>query len=151
MYTGTVEVKGLAELVGRIGELDKVLRQDANTELRQGAKAIGLRVVSRRHELLGGSGIPQDARIVEGARIKYDRFVAVRVPGVKPKLSGLRKASAAEGRSLAVAVEYGSQAPQLQHPPKGALVGRNIARITSAVGDDYKDLLYKVLKRHGLL
>ena len=149
-YTG-VRVDGLAELVGRLGNLEHDLRRPASGELRQGAKAISLGVVARRHSLLGGAGTPQEYGIVDKARAKYDRYVAVQIPGVKPALSGVRRIPAARARSLAIALEYGSTDPRLNGPPRGALVGRNIGRISDHVRGDYQQLVLRVLRRYGLL
>jgi hypothetical protein len=151
VYTGGVEVRGLTELVDKVQKLDRELRKEANTELRQGAKNIALRVVSHRHQLLGGSGIPQEWAIVERTRPKYDRYVALQVPGAKPKLSGLRKTNAARAKSLAVAVQWGSADPRLGGPPRGALVGRNVKRLTAYVYRDYEDVVARVLRRYGLI
>jgi hypothetical protein len=159
-YTGTpgVRIDGIRQLVNSLQTLDKELRTDANTQLRQGAKDIALDVVAHRHDLLGGGGTPQEWGIVEGARPKYDRYVAIRVPGVKPKsrnhggpIRGLKKTPAARAKSLAIAVEWGSTDPRLNHPRKGAIVGRNIGRITEFVADDYEQLVHRVLHRVGLI
>jgi hypothetical protein len=150
-YTGTVEVKGLTEMVGKIQSLDRELRKDANTMMRQGAKDIAIRATAHRHTLLGGSGVPVEHAIVEGTRPKYDRYVALQVPGVKPKVSGLKRASAARAKSLAVAVEWGSADPRLKGPPQGAIVGRNIGRLTRFVRDDYAALVTRVLTKYGLI
>lgn len=149
-YTG-VRVDGLADMVTKLGALERDLRRNASGELRQGAKDISLDVVARRHQLLGGSGTPQEWGIVEKARVKYDRFVAVQVPGVKPALSGVKRIPAARARSLAIAVEYGSTDPRLGGPPRGALVGRNIGRISDHVRGDYQQLVLRVLRKYGLL
>jgi hypothetical protein len=150
-YTGTVEVKGLSEMVDKLQSLDREMRRDANTMMRQGAKEIALHVTANRHQLLGGSGVPVEDAIVEGTRPKYDRYVALQVPGVKPKVSGLKKTNAARAKSLAIAVEWGSSDPRLKGPPRGALVGRNIGRVTRVVRDDYANLVYRVLKRYRLI
>jgi hypothetical protein len=63
----------------------------------------------------------------------------------------LKKIPAARARSLAVAVEWGSDDPRLGNPPRGALVGRNIHRLTLFVYRDYADVVYRTLKRYGLL
>ena len=149
-YTG-IRVDGLAEMVTKLNGLERDLRRNASGELRQGAKGISLGVVARRHSLLGGSGTPQEWGIVEKARVKYDRFVAVQIPGVKPALSGVRRTPAARARSLAIAVEYGSTDPRLSGPPRGALVGRNIGRIIDHVRGDYQSLVLHVLRKYGLL
>jgi hypothetical protein len=160
-YTGApgVQIDGIRELVNKLQSLEKELRTDANTELRQGAKDIALDVVKHRHDLLGGGGTPQEWGIVDATRVKYDRYVAVRVPGIKPRsrskpgkvMTGLRRTPAARAKSLAIAVEWGSTDPRLGRPPKGALVGRNITRITDHVIDDYEQLLNRVLHRFGLV
>jgi hypothetical protein len=156
-YTGTVEIKGLAEMVDKVQGLEREMRRDANTALRQGSKDISLSVVSNRHSLLGGGGPPQEWGIVDGARVKYDRYVAVQVPGRKPvgqtkgTMRGLIKTPAARAKSLAVAVEWGSDDPRLKGPPRGAIVGRNVGRLTRYVRDDYASLVAYVLRRYGLL
>jgi hypothetical protein len=150
-YTGTIEVKGLAEMVDKLQGLDRELRKDANTMLRRGAKDIAIAATARRASLLGGSGVPADSPIVEATRPKYDRYMALAVPGVKPKMSGLRRTPAARAKSLAIAMEYGSTDPRLKGPPRGALVGRNIRKVTVFVRDDYANLVYRVLKRYGLI
>jgi hypothetical protein len=149
-YTGTVEVKGLTEMVGKLQSLDRELRRDANTMMRQGAKDISIHVVNNRGSLFHTDGV-RDERIIEAIRPKYDRYVALAVPGVKPKLSGLKKTPAARAKSLAIAVEWGSADPRLNNPPRGALVGRNIGKVTRFVRDDYANLVYRVLKKYGLI
>lgn len=148
-YTGGAV--GLPEVIAKIDKLEQLMRQQANRELRHGAREIAAGVVARRHELLGGSGVPVERAIVEGARVRNDRFVAIQLPGVKPKLSGLRRTNAARAKSLAVAVEWGSRAAQLRNPPRGALVGRNINRIQAAVLTDYQRLLTSILRQYGLI
>lgn len=150
-YTGTVKVQGIGELVGKIQDLDRELRREANTEMRQGAKDIAIRVNNRRHTFLGGSGTPTERAIVEQTSPKYDRYVALQVPGTKPKLRGLKRTRAARAKSLAVAVEWGSTDPRLKGPPKGALVGRNIGKIERFVYADYQALVHRVLTRYGLI
>ena len=149
-YTGVTAV-GLPEMVDKIQQLERLVRQQANRDLRQGARNISAQVVAQRHSLLGGGGTPQEHAIVEGARVKYDRYVAVQVPGVKPKLSGLERTNAARAKSLAVAVEWGSSDARLKGPPRGALVGRNIRRIELRVLIEYKALLTAVLSKYGLI
>ena len=150
-YTGgaQVEALGLPELIKSIGQLDAALRQQANKDLRTGAKSIAEKVISGG--MIGGSGVPTDAAITAGARPKYDRYVAVQVPGVKPKLSGLRKVPAARAKSLSIALEYGSTSPGLKGPPRGALAGRNIGRINSFAVGEYQALLARVLRKYGLI
>jgi hypothetical protein len=149
-YTGTVEVKGLTEMVDKLQSLDRELRREANGMMRQGAKDIAIHVVNNRGQLFDVEGV-RDQRIIEGIRPKYDRYVALQVPGVKPKLSGLKPIPAARAKSLAVAIEWGSSDPRLKNPPRGALVGRNIGRITRYVRGDYAQLVAAVLKRYGLI
>jgi len=149
-YTG-IEVEGLADLVDRLGGLEKDLRRSANGELRQGAKSIAYGVVANRHTLLGTPGHPQSRAIVDAVRPKSDRFVAVQVPGVKPALSGLKKTRAARAKSLSIALEYGSTDRRLSGPPRGALVGRNIKRISDYVRGDYQQLVKRVLTKYRLL
>ena len=150
-YTGgaSVEALGLPEVIKSIGQLEAVMRKEANTELRAGAKLIAAKVV--RGGLIGGSGVPTDPAISAAARPKSDRYISVQVPGVKPKLSGLRKTPAARARSLAIAVEYGSTSPGLKGPPRGALVGRNINRISDTAVREYQQLLARILRKYGLI
>ena len=152
-YTGVLmETEGLSDLVDRIQTLERELKRRANGDLRQASKNIALEVVANRHQYLGrGAMVQVDSRIVDVTRVKYDRYVAVQVPGVKPKMSGLRKTNADRAKSLAVAVEWGSDYPALNNPPKGALVGRNIARLSSWTLPLWKIELARILRQYGLI
>ena len=152
-YTGVgVDFEGWEELLGRIKTLDRELKKRANGDLRQASKNIALDVVADRHHWFGrGSVVQVDSRIVDVVRVKYDRLVAVQVPGVKPRMSGLKKIKADRAKSLAVAVEWGSDWPALNNPPKGALVGRNIARLSSWTLPLWKSELARILRQYGLI
>ena len=145
-----VDFEGWAELVKKLNTLeDKVLKKDANRDLRNASKAIALDIIGSR--MLGGSGVPTEPAMLAATRPKYDRYVAIQIPGTKPKLSGLKKESAARAKSLAIAIEYGSDAPALKGPPSGALAGRNVSRITSKAAREWETQVDKILRKYGLI
>lgn len=142
-----VEIEGLDVVMRRFQDLEQMVRRQANNDLRDAAGKVSAQVVADRHTLLGGTGIPQEPRIIEGARVKRDRYVAVQVPGVKPRLSGLRRTPAAKAKSLSIAVEWGG----LGVGYRGGLVGRNRGRITSRVLRDYQTEIANILRKYGLI
>ena len=152
-YTGVgVDFEGWEELLGKINNLDRELKKRANGGLRQATKNIALDVVADRHHWFGrGAMVQVDSRIVDVVRVKYDRLVAVQVPGVKPRLSGVKKIDRDTAKSLAVAVEWGSDWPALHNPPKGALVGRNIRRLTVWCAPRWEKELDRILRQYGLI
>lgn len=152
-YTGVaIDVEGAKELVSRLNKLEGEFKKRANGDLRRASKDIALGVVDRKHTYLGGSGAgPVGAAVVDGVRVKYDRFVAVQVPGVKPKVSGMKKHNAARAKSISVAIEWGSNWPGLGNPPKGVLVGRNMARLSRDVFPMWQAALGRVLADYGLI
>lgn len=152
-YTGvTMDVDGIAEVMRKFNDLEKIVRREANREMRQGSKNIAWGLVNRRHQYFGrGAMVQVDSRIVDAVGVKYDRYVAVQLPQSKPRMSGLKKIPAGKARSLAIAVEWGSDYPPLHGPPRGALVGRNIRRIELDVRDDWLELFNYVLRKYGLI
>ena len=91
MAAGTsIEIKGIEECIAAFKSLEIDMRRSANSELRQASKAIGQGIIP----MLGGSGSPQEAKILAAAGIKSDRYIVVGVPNRKPALSGLKKTPA---------------------------------------------------------
>jgi hypothetical protein len=145
-YSG-VRIEGLDEALASFRTLEVELRRNANGELRKASKEIAAAIPG----MLGGGGSPQEAAVVAAARPKSDRYVVVAVPGVKPKLSGLRRESSADAKSIAYALEDGSSLPQFRGAARGGLVGRNIGRITDYAVPRYIAALEGIMRRAGLL
>lgn len=144
----SIEIEGIEECLRAFQGLERDVRRVANGELRQASKAIGREVVI---PMLGGSGAPQEAKIIAAAAPKSDRYVVVAVPGRKPGLSGLKKTSAAQAKRLGFALEGGSDYPPLHHPAEGSLVRTHIPTMTSRAVPRYQAALVSIMRRHGLL
>jgi hypothetical protein len=143
----SVEIDGLGECLRAFNGLEKDLRKNANSELRNASKQIARGIPP----MLGGSGAPQEAAVIAAAGPKSDRYVVVAVPARKPALSGARKTRAALAKRIGWAIEGGSLYPPFHHPKAGAMIERHIPRIEAYAVPRYKQALAGILRKHGLL
>jgi hypothetical protein len=145
-FTG-MKIEGLDACLASFKNLDAELRRNANGELRRASKEIANALVP----MLGGSGAPQEDRILAATGAKSDRLVAVAVPNRKPRLSGVKKMSAKEAKSLGFAIEAGSGEKQFHGPTKGGLVAKNIKQITAYSVPRYEQALVGIMRKYGLI
>lgn len=143
-----LEIEGVEQCLRALQGLQGDLRKLANGELRTAAKGIGRDVVI---PLLGGSGAPQEDKIVAAAGPKSDRYVVVAVPSKKPKLSGLRKTPAAKAKRIAFALEGGSTYPPFHSPRQGSVVQEHVPAMRAKAVPRYKQELARILTRYGLI
>lgn len=144
----SIEIQGLDECLRAFQGLQKDLRRVANGELRQASKAIGREVVV---PLLGGSGAPQEEKIVAAAGPKSDRYVVVAVPSKKPGLSGVRKTPAAQAKRLGFALEGGSDYPPFHGPAAGGVVADHTPEMARRAVPRYQQALAQIMRKYGLL
>lgn len=142
-----ITVEGLDTCLAAFKNLDAELRKNANGELRRASAQIAADIIP----MLGGSGAPQESRILAAARPKSDRLVVVAVPLRKPKLSGLKKTPASQARALGWAIETGSGAPQFHSPAAGSLVGKHQKQMYSHAIPRYERVLIDVMRKFGLI
>lgn len=144
----SVTIEGLQETLRAFNSLDRDLKRSANGELRQASKRIATMYVM---PALGGSGSPQEAKILAAAGPKADRYVVVAVPNRKPALSGTRKQPAAMAKRLAFALEGGSSAPQFKGPAKDSLVRRHLPLISARAVPVYLRAVEAIARKYRLL
>lgn len=144
----SVEIEGLDVCLAAFKGLQGDLRRAANGELRQAAKGIGRDVVI---PLLGGSGAPQEDKIIAAAGPKSDRFVVVAVPNRKPGLSGLKKTPAAQAKRLGFAIEGGSDYAPFHGPGAGSMVKTHEGAMLARAVPRYQRELVRIMRKWGLL
>lgn len=143
-----IEIKGIEECMRALQSLQTDLRKLANGELRTAAKGIGRDVVI---PMLGGSGSPQEQKIVAAAGPKSDRYVVVAVPARKPRLTGLKKTPAPMAKRIAFALEGGSTYPPFHGPRQGSVVASHVPAMRNRAVPRYQQELARILNRYGLL
>jgi hypothetical protein len=141
-----IRIDGIEECLAAFKGLQSDLRREANSELRTAAKQIARDVIP----LLGGSGAPQEARLIESLGPRSDRLVTVAVVR-KPRLSGAKRMSAADAKGLIWPVELGSDYPPFKSPPQGAIVARHRERIARYAIPRYTEALAAIMRRWRLL
>lgn len=143
-----IEVVGIDNCLRAFNQLERDLRKSANSELRQTSKRIGSQVIV---PLLGGSGSPQEEKILAAAAPKSDRYIVVAVPQKKPKLSGLKKTSAPMAKRIAFGLEGGSVYPPFHKPRAGAMVHRHAPEMARRAVPRYLKALHAIMVKHGLI
>lgn len=143
----TITVTGLDECLRAFNGLEKELRKNANGELRQASKAIATGMIP----MLGGSGSPQEDKIIAAAGPKSDRYVVVAVPNRKPGLSGARKQPAAMAKRMGFALEGGSDYPAFKGPSQGSLVARHRDQLARYAIPRYTSALAGIMRKYDLL
>lgn len=146
--TLSIEIDGVDQCLRAFTGLERDLRKSANAELRQTAKAIGRDVVI---PLLGGSGAPQEDKIIAAAGPKSDRYVVVAVPLRKPKLSGAKKTPAPVAKRIGFAIEGGSGYPPFGGPRAGGMVHRHADEMARRAVPRYLNALDQIMRRYGLI
>jgi hypothetical protein len=142
-----ITIEGVDVCLAAFRSLDAELRKGANGELRKASTQIAAAIPG----MLGGSGAPQEAKILAAAGPKSDRYVVVSVPARKPSMSGLRKTPAAASKRIGFALERGSDAPQFHHPAPGALVARHAPQIAAYAVPRYEQALHALMVKYGLI
>jgi hypothetical protein len=143
----TIVIHGLDECLAAFKGLQADLRKEANGELRAAARQIAQDVIP----LLGGSGAPQEARLLESLGPRSDRLVTVAVVR-KPKLRGLKRTPAAVAKGAVFwPVEIGSDYPAFHGPPVGGLVARHRERLARYAIPRYTEALATIMRKHGLI
>ena len=82
-------ITGADVLLGKVQGLSAELRTMVNRELRAASKTIAADAARTVHGR--GRGAPQARDVSTTARPKNDRLPVVRIPGVRPPLSGIRR------------------------------------------------------------
>jgi hypothetical protein len=142
-----IGVEGLDECLKALNGLSGELRKNANGELRRASKSIANDIIP----MLGGSGSPQEAKILAAAGPKSDRYVVVALPNRKPGLSGLRKVPAARAKAIGWAIETGSMYPPFHYPATSSLVGHHRDAIARMAIPRYTAVLTDIFRKYGLL
>lgn len=148
MASGTyITIEGIDECLRAFQGLQADLRKNANGELRAASKAIANDIIP----MLGGSGSPQEAKILAAAGPKSDRYVVVAVPARKPGLSGVKKTPAAAAKRLGWAIEGGSGYPPFHDPSAGSLVAKHRDAIARRAIPRYTSALAGIMRKWSLL
>jgi hypothetical protein len=142
-----ITIVGIEECLAAFKGLQGELRKNANGELRSASKEIANAVVP----MLGGSGSPQEAKILAAAGAKSDRYVVVAVPNRKPALRGVKRTPAAQAKRLGWAIETGSGYGPFKGPSAQSLVGRHRDSIARFAIPRYTSALAGIMRKYGLL
>ena len=169
----SVEIEGINECLKKFSQLEGDLRKEANRELRAAAKEIALREVM---PALPGwaSRAPQPrlaAAIAEGARVRSDRMISVRLGSVVPQVSGFKKSRIMKRKKQNMAaLAWGSEVgPNGGHTPGsksggegtnfyagggresgGKWIKPNIDEIAPKAVDHYKDALLAIMRKYEI-
>ena len=168
-----VQIEGLDEVLKSFNGLQKDLRKEANRELREAASQIA---TAHLMPALPGwaaaaSTAPLATKVVQTARVRRDRKVAVRIGSVLPPLDSFSKGRRMKRKKEnAAAVAWGSESgPDGGHLPgsasggegrnfyrvprnlSGFWIGRNLGRISPKAVDAYTTALISIARKYGLL
>jgi hypothetical protein len=142
-----ITIDGIDRCLGAFKNLQGELRKNANGELRAASKEIANKIPG----MLGGSGSPQEGKILSASGAKSDRYVVVAVPMRKPPLRGIRRTPAAQAKRLGWALETGSDYPPFHDPRPQSLVGQHRDQIARYAIPRYTEALAGIMRKYGLL
>ena len=140
----TYSIDGLDAVLRSFGQLDTELRRNANGDLRAASKQIGVNAIT----MLGGSGAPQEGKILAATAPKSDRYVVIAAPNRKPALSGLKRTPARLAKTMGWAVETGSKHTGGR---VGKMVASHIPAIQARAIPEYQKALANILREYRLI
>jgi hypothetical protein len=146
-----ITITGIDACLKAFQGLEGELRKNANGELRRASKNIASGIVDRLPGYAASTASPQAAAFAAAAGPKSDRYVVVAIPARKPRLSGLKKKSAAEAKNLAWAIEGGSDYPPFKRPAAGSFIAKHRDEIARQAIPEYTKALADIMRRYGLL
>jgi hypothetical protein len=142
-----ITIDGIDRCLGAFNGLQGELRKNANGELRAASKQIANLIPG----MLGGSGAPQEGKILAASGAKSDRYVVVAVPNRKPGLRGVKRTPAVEAKRLGWALETGSDWPAFKNPSPQSLVGQHRDAIARYAIPRYTESLIDIMRKWDLI